>query len=111
MSKAEHLRMTADLMEEQERQAEEMKRLGKRLDQIETASDHFTLIGYYRYTRRESLPLAEASRLGKQATAYCKAHRVSMGSVPDARFGTVHTYPKWVLDGMLDAESSGETIQ
>ena len=72
----------------------------RRLDQIETAVDHFTVLGYMRHVKGESIPLAEAASIGKKASHYCKQHEVPMGEVPDPRFGRVKTYPKWVLDNI-----------
>ena len=92
---------------EQKRQGEQQFLLeqktdqtNQRLDQIETASDHFTVLGYMRHVKGESIPLAEAAKLGRQASIYCKQHEVETGEVPDPRFGRVKTYPKWVLDNI-----------
>ena len=74
----------------------------QRLDQIETASDHFTILGWYRYTNQQgSLTLPEAAQMGRKATKYCKSHEVPLGQVPDPRFGTANTYPKWVLEHLF----------
>jgi hypothetical protein len=70
----------------------------RRLDQIETASDHFTVLGYHLYLHKERLTLPDAAKIGAVASKYCKQHEVPMGEVPDPRFGKVKTYPKWVLD-------------
>jgi hypothetical protein len=74
------------------------ERANARLDQLETASDHFTIVGWGRNTRRPSIPLPEAAIMGRQATQYCADNGIEMGEVPDARFGRVKTYPKWILD-------------
>jgi phage regulator Rha-like protein len=76
----------------------EVKQTNERLDQIETGIDHFTIIGYARTFLKKSLPLKEAANLGRQATNLCTAMGIAMGTVPDPRFGNVHTYPKSVLD-------------
>lgn len=90
-------------IERSQRQLEQRQaRTEQRLDQIETAADHFTVIGWHRYAKQSgSLPLPDAARMGKQASKYCIDNCVSMGQVPDPRFGTVHTYPKWVLDELF----------
>ncbi len=76
----------------------------KQLQQIETATDHFTIMGWHRYAKQSgSLPLATAAKMGKEATHFCNVHDLAMGSVPDPRFGTVKTYPKWVLDELFTA--------
>lgn len=102
-------RQLVALEREQLRQAEAQRQLEvrqdsteRRLDQIETATDHFTIVGWHRYSQQAGgLPLADAARMGKVATQFCKDHQLEMGSVPDPRFGTVKTYPKWVLDELF----------
>lgn len=80
----------------------ESSKINERLNQIETATDHFTIIGYMRYMKNKSIDLPTAAKLGGKMTRYCKEHEVEMGSVPDPRFGTVRTYPKWSLDAVLN---------
>lgn len=92
------------LEEEQRQLALRQEATERRLDQIETATDHFTIIGWWRYAKQSgSLAIAEAAKFGRQATLYCKDHEVPMGEVPDPRFGVVKTYPKWVLDELFAA--------
>lgn len=118
MSPAEILIHQGQLMlaleREQARQAEAQRRLEqkqeqteRRLDQIETAQDHFTVIGWWRYAKQSgSLPLAAAARMGKQAMSFCRENEIAVGEVPDPRFGTVKTYPKWVLDELFAAQAA-----
>jgi prophage antirepressor-like protein len=106
MSPAEVLihqgQMMLAIEQEQARQALQIADNARRLDQIETASDHFTILGWHRYAKLEgSLPLAEAAAMGKIATRFCKDHEIAMGEVPDPRFGKVKTYPKWALDELF----------
>jgi len=70
----------------------------RRLNQIETASDWFTCIGYARWAKGESINNGDASRLGRRATKRCKELGVEPGTVPDPRFGIVYQYPKAILD-------------
>ncbi len=81
---------------------EESKKTIERLDQIETATDHFTVIGYMRYTKSKNIDLPTAAKLGSKMTRYCKQHEIQMGNVPDPRFGMVHTYPKWAMEKVLN---------
>lgn len=94
------------LEQEQARQAAMQKHLEsrqttveQRLDHIETAVDYFTVIGWHRLTeQRIALPLNVASKMGKQASIYCRDNGIKTGTIPDPRYGTVNAYPKWVLD-------------
>lgn len=99
---AELLLEQVQLLVKHEREIAETKRLAyeahQRLDQIETGIDHFTVIGYARTFLKQSLPLKDASKFGRDATQFCEAMGILMGAVPDPRFGQVNTYPKSVLD-------------
>ena len=72
--------------------------LTNRLDQIETAQTHFTVVGYMNTVAHKSVPLTEASTIGRRATKLCKERDLDIGSVPDPRFGRANTYPKHILD-------------
>jgi phage regulator Rha-like protein len=72
------------------------------LEQIQTAINYFTVVGWHSYKKVPGdLPLKDAQAMGREATAYCKNHRIEMGDTPDARYGRVHTYPEWVLDKLF----------
>lgn len=102
LTAAEHLRLTADMLERQAALEARVEAQDRQLKQIETASDHFTVLGWHRWAKLGgSLPLADAAAMGKVATKYCKDHDIAMGDVPDQRFGRVRTYPKWVLDNLF----------
>lgn len=75
--------------------------LTDRLDQIETAQTHFTVVGYMNTVAHKSIPLTEASSIGRKATKLCKERDLDIGSVPDPRFGRANTYPKHILDEVL----------
>ena len=75
--------------------------LTNRLDQIETAQTHFTVVGYMNTVAHKSVPLTEASTIGRRATKLCKERDLDIGSVPDPRFGRANTYPKHILDETL----------
>lgn len=89
----------------QREQEDRVRALEQQVKQIDTAVDHFTIVGWARL-RNVELPLAKASKLGRFATSVCKEHGIQMGEVPDPRFGRVNTYPLAVLDDILSAEAA-----
>lgn len=96
------------LEQEQIRQAAMQRQLEQRqesteqrLNQIETAVDHFTIIGWSKHMKQPTLTLEMAQRMGKKATNYCLLNRIEIGKIPDPRFGDVNSYPKWVLDELF----------
>ena len=65
--------------------------------QTKTMPDYFTIIGYATL-KHIKISLNTAATVGKKAAAICKRQGMSMGDLPDPRFGRVHTYPTEVLD-------------
>lgn len=65
--------------------------------QTNTMPDYFTIIGYATM-KRIKISLNTAATIGKKAASLCKKAGVSMGDLPDPRFGRVHTYPTEILD-------------
>lgn len=86
------------LRDEQDELRRQTQEVATRLNQIETAQNHFTIVGYATATGHNSVALRHAASLGRSATRYCKDNNIEMGEVPDPRFGRVKTYPQWVLD-------------
>jgi prophage antirepressor-like protein len=74
--------------------------VAERLDHIETATNHFTIMGWCSMNKR-SVAVATAASMGKLATKECKARKLEVGKTPDPRFGLVSTYPKFLLDELF----------
>lgn len=85
---------------------DEAIRANKRLDQIETATSYFAIVGWVS-CNGHSVPSETASSMGRRAANYCREHGIAMGSTSHPLYGTVKTYPKHVLDhlfaGMVSA--------
>jgi Rha family phage regulatory protein len=99
---AEQERKHAVLEAEQSEQAKRIATTERRLDQIETAADHFTCLGYARYVKQTSINLKDAASLGQRATKRCRELGITIGKVPDPRFGAVNQFPKAILDEVWD---------
>lgn len=56
----------------------------------------FTIFGYARYCNK-SLYGSEPTTLGKRAAKVCRELGLPIGTIRDARFGKVNTYPETVL--------------
>jgi hypothetical protein len=109
MTPAEMLFEQARMMVEVERkqaaletaQVEQASRIAtteRRLDQIETATDHFTCVGYARWAKQTSIDLKTAADLGRKATKRCREMGIPITKIPDPRFGAVNQFPKAILD-------------
>jgi prophage antirepressor-like protein len=108
LSPAEFLVQQAHLLLEAERKSQKALEIAtsasKRLDNIETAHDHFTVLGYCALNGVK-ISLDSAKRYGKKATKLCRSMNIEMGSVPDPRFGKANTYPLFVLRDIVQVES------
>lgn len=113
MTPAEMLLEQARMMVEVERkqaaletaQVEQAQRIAateRRLDQFETATDHFTCVGYARWAKQTSIDLKQAADLGRRATKRCRELGVPITKIPDPRFGAVNQFPKSILDEVWD---------
>lgn len=109
MTPAELILEQARMMVEVERrqaaveaeQCEQSKRIAtteRRLDQIETATDHFTCVGYARWAKQTSIDLKDAADLGRKASKRCRELGIPVTKIPDPRFGAVNQFPKAILD-------------
>lgn len=79
---------------------DEAIRANKRLDQIETATAYFTIVGWVNCKGR-SVPQETASAMGRKAANYCRDHGIALGSTSHPMYGAVKTYPKHVLDHLF----------
>ena len=99
----EQAKMLVELEKKANKALETSQHVSNRLDQIETANDHFTVMGYSSLNKLH-LPLQKAVAYGKKASIFCKENNIEMGVVPDPRFGRVNTYPLYVLQQIVDEE-------
>lgn len=85
----------------------------KRLDSMEdkmkllaSDSDYRTIRGLARVLKLD-IPEKEAAKIGKHATAVCKAHGAMLGRVGDERHGQVNSYPIKYLEPIMRAWEDG----
>lgn len=91
-------RKQAALEAEQVEQSKRLATTERRLDQIETATDHFTCVGYARWAKQTSIDLKDAADLGRRASKRCRELGIPVSKIPDPRFGAVNQFPKAILD-------------
>lgn len=82
----------------QAQQAQRIATTERRLDQIETATDHFTCVGYARWAKQTTIDLKDAADLGRRAAKRCRDLGIKVSKIPDPRFGYVNQFPKAILD-------------
>jgi len=83
-------------------QQENLKRLEAvetRLDNLNGDTGYMTALAYCRQ-HGMSAPLKVANLLGRKASKYCREADITMGEVPDERWGSVKSYPVEVLREM-----------
>ncbi len=90
--------------QEQERQSTEIARLQEDLAVVEARtqpdSKHFTVLGYANLIGRP-INLQQASAIGRKCATRSKDLGISIGDMPDPRFGRVHTYHESILIAVM----------
>ena len=64
-----------------------------------THGRYYSICGYAAMLKIE-MPLSQAAKMGKSATATCRQLGLPIGDIPDPRFGNVNTYPESVLQNL-----------
>lgn len=68
--------------------------------QTTSPNNYFTVAGFASL-KNIYIDLGTAKKIGMESSKHCKELGYVMGSVPDARYGTVKTYPVDVLDSIF----------
>jgi len=86
---------------EQATQSLRLDAIEAKQDAIINGSDYFAISAY---ANLNNIPVdnKRASALGKAATHYCMDNAISMGQATHPLWGSVHTYPRYVLDIIFD---------
>lgn len=66
-----------------------------------TNPDYFTVVGYATLNNIDC-PLPIASRIGREASKFCKDNNILTSEIPDPRFGKVKTYPYSILENIFN---------
>ena len=92
------------LEQQQAAQAKQLAIHSARMDDIEARNSavldghgFYSILGYANL-KGIKLTAPESAKIGKRATAESKSLGIAMGTVPDARYGSVRTYHQDVLD-------------
>lgn len=94
LSPSEILLMHAQRLVDMEREQEALK---AQVSALVDGENYFTIVGYCNLIAKR-LPQKETARLGKLASAYCKANDIEMGGAVHPLYGRVNTYPFEVLE-------------
>jgi len=103
ISTLDFLEISLKQMREQQNQISEIKEdLLELKAATQTSPDFFTIAGYGTYIG-VPVNLTMAASLGRRAAKLCKDNNYEMGTIPDPRFGKVHTYPRSVLKQVFNS--------
>ncbi|HEV2782277.1 MAG TPA: hypothetical protein VGX25_23040 [Actinophytocola sp.] len=82
---------------EQQRQASQLREVAARMDAIEGAHDWYSALAY---ARLNELPTDRVylQRVGARAGRLLRAEGLEPGKTQHPAYGTVNTYPEWVLE-------------
>lgn len=90
----------AKLDEEMRRVAVESAETKAQVRALVDGEDYFTVVGYANLLG-VPMPLHEAQRLGKEASAVCRENGWETGKAPHPIYGEVNTYPRQALKNLL----------
>jgi prophage antirepressor-like protein len=104
-------KVIVDLEKRQQKQEGEIQRLTEENEEIRkdfdylksktnNTPDYYSIVGYCSL-KGISINLEDAKKLGKEASKICKVNGLSVGSLPDPRFGRVNTYPYNLLENIV----------
>lgn len=93
------LEVVRQLRFEQIKQATQIKELYARVPDGDTG--YMTAIAYARMQDKKT-PLSLAQKIGRKAGQICRDTGITIGKVPDERWGQVNSYPVEVLDEVFE---------
>jgi len=103
--------MLLTVEKEQKRQAEELKLLNERqritevkIEDFANGAEHFSITAYNKLFRNNQISHSEANKDGRQLSKIARDGGVQLGKAPHPTFGTVHTYPKALMDSFYRGE-------
>lgn len=70
---------------------------------LEQGTGYVSIVGWCRERGVKQPSLAVRSTMGREASEECRRIGATIGTAPDPRFGSVHTYPVDVLDDLFAA--------
>lgn len=103
--------MLLTVEKEQKRQAEELKLLTERqritevkIEDFANGAEHFSITAYNKLFRNNQISHSEANKDGRQLSKIARDSGVQLGKAPHPTFGTVHAYPKALMDSFYRGE-------
>jgi len=115
LSPAEFLLHQAQMMvaveREQKRQAEELRLIAERqritevkIEDFANGAEHFSITAYNKLFRNNQISHSEANKDGRNLSKIARDNGIQLGKAPHPTFGTVHTYPKAMMDSFYRGE-------
>lgn len=86
--------------------------VGKRhrhLSKVEPEEKYYTVQEFFSSFVGNSVDTHTSSRLSNKARRYCERNGLSIGQIGNKRFGKINTYPKNVLEHVLDGSGFGHS--
>ena len=103
--------MILTVEKEQKRQSEELKLLTERqritevkIEDFANGAEHFSITAYNKLFLKNQISHSEANKDGRQLSKIARDSGIKLGTAPHPTFGTVHTYPKAMMDSFYRGE-------
>lgn len=103
LSQLEILAQSVQTLIEQDKRINSIEQQVKQLEAkvLTSPTDYFTIAGYA-LLQGMKIDVPTASKIGRKVSSICTANGYPTGTVPDARFGKVKTYPKEALEAVFN---------
>ncbi|MGY0426398.1 MAG: antA/AntB antirepressor family protein [Polaribacter sp.] len=92
-----------------EYQTKELKQIRQTVIEIQAENrrivDYFSIVGYARIIK-QSVPIRDASILGRKASKLCKANNIRIEKIQDPRFGYINAYSVAILKQVFKGYSA-----
>jgi prophage antirepressor-like protein len=102
-----HFQAIQDLVLQAAEQERRLTKVEDKLSEFDSDTGYMTVSAYARKINK-AMPLSVANSFGRKAAQLCKQRGLSVGSIPDERFGRVNSYPISILDEVAEDFFDGE---
>jgi phage regulator Rha-like protein len=106
LSQLDILANAVQVLQEQEQRItqveHDLSETKQRLEQFGSDTGYLTVTAFLK-REGKSLPLDKANAFGRKVGKVCRAQGITVGKVPDERFGNVNSYPIGILEDVFYA--------
>lgn len=89
---------------EQEQLAERQRITEVKIEDFANGAEHFSITAYNKLFLKNQISHSDANKDGRHLSKIARDNGIKLGTAPHPTFGTVHTYPKAMMDSFYRGE-------